>query len=111
MRLEPRQRLTPCRCIYAQRGVRPGANGQVWLLSRVAQRAVVAQQPRQEDVVPAADQVYRDSDIFDGSAEVAHLPILITRRIVCEPFLEERGMPPGGQLIEVTQGQMGKERL
>ena len=78
---------------------RPGAGG--------AQRRVVAQLPRQEDVVPAADHAHRYR--YPRHVRVAaQLPVRIAGFAVPQPLLEEPDLPAGQQTVHFGQWQVGE---
>src|ERR1051326_9379374 len=110
MRIEPGQRFHDSSSHQAKRAMRPGANREEWAFARLAQETVVVYLPGQEDVIPAPHEIDGRLDLFDGLVKGAPLPVVAVGLWMVQPLLKE-GVSTNGELIQIAQGQVGKERV
>ena len=92
-------------------GVPPRPDGQVGLVPGAAQRGVVTQLIRQEDVVPAADHADRGGHPVQGVGEPAALPVVVPGIVVGQPVLVVSDVAAGRQPVEIAQRQPVEQRL
>src|SRR6184192_645182 len=86
--------------------MRPGADGKVWTLAVLAQRAIVAQLPGQKDIVPPGHHLDRYRNILDRLIKTAPYPVRISWLVMFQPFLKKRRMRTCGKLVEIAQRQV-----
>ena len=101
MGAEPGERFSARRAQLPRVGVIPGSDRQLRLPAGVAQHRVVPQLPRQEHVVPAAEQADGDVHVGHAAAVVAPLPVRPIGRRVAQQVLEERHGRTRGQRVKL----------
>ena len=87
----------------------PWANGQGGVFARVAQGAVVAQLPGQENIIPATDQIDWGLHLFHGCLKTACVPVLRSWLRLFKPLLEKRDTCARGKCIDLAQWEMQED--
>src|SRR5215475_8003176 len=93
-----------------RRPMRPWTDEQVGIAAGGLQRLVIAQLPREEDIVPAGDEVGRSPHVAHPRTMVGGRPPVVAWHVF-EERLKERHRLANANLIGLTQRKLGERRL
>ena len=108
--VEPGQRLAQPDAEHRGVGMGPGTDGELRMQARRPHRGVVGELPRQEEVVPAAEQAHRRDHLGEPRAVVDATPVGILDVDVFQPVLVETDAPPDQGAVEVHERKACEHR-